>query len=95
VTESEYRQLETAIESYKSQKQRSHYNLVGTVFCILRIYIPFKRKEDYFCSEFVSEQLKKMDSFKLKKEARMYHPTNLAKVLCRQPNLYRVLVNEV
>jgi predicted oxidoreductase len=57
----------TAVENRYSMMAR-HYNLVGTVFCILRIYIPFKKKEDYFCSEFVSEQLKKMDSFKFKKK---------------------------
>lgn len=37
----------------------------------------------------------KMDSFQLKKSARMYHPNNLAKTLSQQKNLYLVLVNEV
>lgn len=77
------------------EKEKFGYNFTGTIFCILHIYLPFKRRYDYFCSEFVSEQLQQLNSFHLKKAARMYVPNNLAKVLSRQPNLYRVLIDEV
>lgn len=95
VTKEEYQQLEETIETYQREKQEFHYNMIGAVLCVLHIYLPVKKKTDYFCSEFVSEQLRKMDSFQLKKSARMYYPNNLAKTLCQQKNLYRVLVNEV
>ena len=95
VTKEEYQQLEKNIEIYQREKQELHYNVPGAILCVLRIYLPVKKKTDYFCSEFVSEQLRKMDSFQLKKSARMYHPNNLAKTLSQQKNLYRVLVNEV
>ena len=63
--------------------------------CVLHIYLPVKQKKRYFCSEFVSEQLREISSLKLKKVPGMYLPNNLAKELIFQKNLYRVLVNEV
>ena len=95
VTEEEYRKLEQVIEQCLREKEELHYNTVGTVFCVLRIYLPVKQKKVYFCSEFVSEQLRNMKSFHLKQAANMYFPNNLAKALCQQENLYRVIVNEV
>ena len=95
VSEKEYRQLEDIIMDCLREKEKFGYNFTGTIFCILHIYLPFKRRYDYFCSEFVSEQLQQLNSFHLKKAARMYVPNNLAKVLSRQPNLYRVLIDEV
>jgi len=95
VTEEEYRNLEQVIERCLQEQEEFHYNTLGTVFCILRIYLPVKQKKVYFCSEFVSEQLRNMKSFHLKQAANMYFPNNLAKALCQQENLYRVMVNEV
>ena len=95
MTKEEYKQLEETIESCIEGKLDTHYNWMGTIFSILHIYFPLKQKHVYFCSEFVSEQLRKMDSFQLKKEAKMYLPSNLAKVLSQQKNLYKVLLNEV
>lgn len=95
VNEEEYKQLEENVEMYKRKKHELHYNLIGAALCVLHIYMPFKKKTDYFCSEFVSDQLRKMNSFQLKRSAGMYHPNNLAKTLIQQKNLYRVLVNEV
>ena len=93
VTEQEYRKVEDNICALK--EKTSHYNLIGVIMSALHIYHPFKKKHHYFCSEFVAEQLRCMESFRLKKEAKMYLPTNLAKVLITQDNLYAVKVNEV
>lgn len=41
-------------------------------------------KKVYFCSEFVSEQLRNMKSLHLKQASNMYFPNNLAKALCQQ-----------
>lgn len=95
VTSQDYTQLEATIRQYQQEKDQRRYNLAGTFFCALRIYMPLKNRDHYFCSEFVSEQLQKMEGFKLRKSARMYLPTSLAKALIQQSNLYRVLVNEV
>jgi hypothetical protein len=95
VTREEYDQIEAGVQAYLERKDEHHYNTVGAVFGILRIYQPFKGPGRYFCSEFVSEQLKKHGSFHLKRTANMYFPTNLARDLTTQDNLYRVLVNEI
>ena len=71
------------------------YPTIRWVLCVLHIYKPSIGKKVYFCSEFVSEQLRALPSFQLKKAANMYLPTNLAKVLAMQKNLYRVYVNQV
>ena len=93
VTEQEYRKIQANIHAFKEVS--SHYNLIGVIISSLHIYLPFKKKHDYFCSEFVAEQLRCIDSFHLKREAKMYLPTNLAKALIMQDNLYSVKVNEV
>ena len=95
VTPEDYRRLKATIENCLKGKETFHYSFIGAIFCVLRIYQPFKKKRHYFCSEFVSEQLRQMESLQLKKAARMYLPTNLAKALSQQKNLHQVLVNRV
>lgn len=87
--------MEETIKRYQQEKEQRRYNLAGTFFCVLHIYMPFKNRNHYFCSEFVSEQLQKMEGFQLKRSARMYLPTSLAKALCQQKNLYQTFVNEI
>ncbi len=93
VTEPEYELLKQNIESISAENVS--YNTLGAVLCVLHIYKPSIGKKVYFCSEFVSEQLRALPSFRLNKAANMYLPTNLAKVLAMQKNLYRVYVNQI
>lgn len=95
ITKEEYKRLENLIETYKKEKGELQYSSIGAIFCVLHIYMPFRKKKTYFCSEFVAEQLRKIESLELKKAPRMYFPNNLAKALAQQKNLYRILVNEV
>lgn len=57
VTEEQYYQLEEAIKDFLKHKDKYRYNFLG-LFAIL-INMPVKRKNHYFCSQFVSEVLKK------------------------------------
>lgn len=93
VTDAEYALLQQNIDELAHGG--AAYNTLGAVLCVLHIYKPFKNRKAYFCSEFVSEQLRALPSFELKKAANMYLPTNLAKVLAMQKNLHRVYVNEI
>lgn len=95
ISDSDDKKLQEVIETYNKEKEQFHYSYLGAIFCVLRIYFPLGDKKHYFCSEFVSEQLKNMESFRLKKSSKMYFPNNLAKALILQKNLYKVLVNEV
>ena len=76
-------------------KQVLSMDNIASLFVLQKATYTLPVAYDYFCSEFVSEQLQQLNSFHLKKAARMYVPNNLAKVLSRQPNLYRVLIDEV
>lgn len=95
ITQEEYETLHSNMKKYLSAKNKTAYNYTGAVLGTLKIYVPFKRRNHYFCSEFVSENLRNLPSFQLKKKANMYLPTGLAKSLIRQSNLCRVLVNEI
>lgn len=95
VTAEEYSQLETVIQKYLNEQKSFRYNIVGAIFSVFHIYMPIKSKKVYFCSEFVAEELRSLKSFRLKKAANMYLPTNLAKALIMQDNLYKVFVNKV
>lgn len=95
VSQEDYQKLQKTIQNYLEEKESYHYSYIGALLCILHIYLPWKQQKHYFCSEFVSEQIRQMESFKLKRAPGMYLPGNLAKALGQQKNLYRVLVNEV
>lgn len=95
VTEEEYDRIRQSIQLYAKEKTVYRYNLVGVIFSALHIYMPVKTGRVYFCSEFVTEQLKTIKDIRLGQSANMYLPSNLAKALIRQKNLYRVLVNEI
>lgn len=93
VSDRDYIQLKNTISEMKKEKNTYRYNYIGVLFSTFHIYMPIKTKKVYFCSEFVSEELIKMDSIHLKRKANMYLPTNLAKSLILNENLEKVLVN--
>ncbi len=95
ITEEEYRQVERNITIYRNKASETQYNLLGAVLGALHIYRPLKPRGTWFCSEFVSEQLRKLPSFRLNMQANMYMPTYLAKALIQQEHLIEVKVNEV
>lgn len=95
ITEEEYQQVQRNIEVYQKQAAATRYNLLGAILSPLKIYRPLKPERTYFCSEFVSEQLRSLPSFHLKMRPNMYLPTYLAKALIQQDNLLNVKVNEV
>ena len=95
ISEEDYRKLEDTKHSCIENQDKLGYNLIGAVFSVFHIYMPFKSKKLFFCSEFVSGQIREMESFRMKKTANMYLPTNLAKTLIKQKNLYHVFVNEI
>lgn len=95
VDKEDYCKIAQTIKQYKEQKSSFRYNLMGAIFSILHLYFPIRNKKVYFCSEFVTEQLKKIQGIELKQSANMYLPTHLAKALISQKNLSRVIVNEI
>ncbi|WP_125570677.1 hypothetical protein [Lacticaseibacillus songhuajiangensis] len=95
VPEADYHRVQSALKHFAKNKQIYRYNMLGAILSVFHIYLPSHSKKIYFCSEFVSNQLRHLKSFNLKRSSTVYLPTNLAKALIKQPNLSRVLVDEV
>lgn len=95
VSKAEYACIQETLLEHAEKKSSYRYNLIGAVFGAMHIYMPIKTKRTYFCSEFVTEQLKKIHDIQLKRSPKMYLPSNLSKALVRQKNIDRILVNEV
>ncbi len=77
VTEEVYEQVKKMVYEYKARKSILKYSTLGLVMCFLRI--PFKRKNHYFCSQFVAEVLHKCKVLKLKKQSTLYFPKDISK----------------
>ncbi len=65
VTEEQYYNLQAAVEDFLKDKEKYRYNFLG-LFAIL-LNKPIKRKNHYFCSQFVSEVLIKGSVYQAKK----------------------------
>jgi hypothetical protein len=65
VTEEQYVNLKETIEEFISEREKYRYNFLG-LFAIL-LNRPIKRKNHYFCSQFVSEVLIKGDIYESEK----------------------------
>jgi hypothetical protein len=75
VTEDQYYNLQKAVEDFLRDKDKYRYNLLG-VFSIL-LNRPIKRKYHYFCSQFVSEVLKKGSVYESDKAPELTVPSDL------------------
>lgn len=77
VTEEIYEQVKKMVYEYKVRKSILKYSTLGLIMCFLRI--PIKRKNRYFCSQFVAEVLQKCEVLKLKKKSSLYFPKDISK----------------
>ncbi len=77
VTEQTYNHVKALVLTYKARKEKLKYSTFGLVMSFLRI--PFKRKNRYFCSQFVAEVLQKSQVLKLKKRSTFYFPEDITK----------------
>lgn len=78
VSEKVYKSVKRIIQFYVNRRHKLSYSRVGLVFGLLRI--PFKRKNNYFCSQFVAEVLKRAKAAKLKKFTVLYMPGDFKKL---------------
>ena len=76
VTERDYRRTVRLLDYMKRHASNYHYNLFGTVLCVLRI--SRSRRAKFFCSEFVSEMLQRSGAVRLPKPASLMRPGDLA-----------------
>ena len=78
VSERVYNAVRRILNKFKRRKHDKFYKRFGLVMILLRI--PFKRKNGYFCSQFVAEVLKKAKAARLKKFTVFYMPGDFKKL---------------
>ena len=78
VTEQKYASVKQRIEQFIARKADLRYTRLGLVLSLFRI--PFKRRNHYFCSQFVAETLQHTQTAKLRKSSSLYLPGDLRKV---------------
>lgn len=77
VPEKTYNNVKALVMTYKARKEQLKYSTLGLVLCFLRI--PYKRKNRYFCSQFVAEVLHKAQVLRLKKKSTLYFPKDISR----------------
>lgn len=77
VSENVYNKLKEEVTTYIERKGELKYSTLGLVMCFLKI--PYKRKNKYFCSQFVAEVMHRCDALKLNKKSSLYFPKDFLK----------------
>ena len=77
VPEKTYYNVKKLVLSYKARKEKLKYSTLGLVCCFLKI--PLKRKNKYFCSQFVAEVLQQSKILRLKKKSTLYFPKDISR----------------
>ena len=75
VPESTYEAIQEEIGRFLAEREQYRYSRIGVLLCLL--YIPYKFKSSYFCSQFVAEVLAKAGAIELKKKESLYLPGQL------------------
>ena len=78
VSEKIYEAVKTALAEHEKQATRYRYTVFGMILSLLRI--TYKRKNRYFCSQFVSEMLEKAQAVPLHKPSARYLPDDFMKM---------------
>ena len=78
VSETVYETVKRMVQIRAQQKKYLRYSRIGVVMCLMGI--PFKRKNHYFCSQFVAETLHRSEALKLKKCCSLYFPGDFHKL---------------
>lgn len=91
ITEEQYEQLKSSILEFERRKELYNYNLIGLIFCMLRL--SKKRRDKYFCSEFIAEVLSDANIIKLERKKSRYLPIHLEKQLALLPAVVQVSNN--
>ncbi len=78
VTEKQYADLVDCIEVFKKNRDCYKYSALGLLFCHLGI--PVKRKDKYFCAQFVAEAMRMADIPFLDKHTTLVRPHDFLEV---------------
>lgn len=91
VTEEQYQALQNYVGGFTKEKDKYRYNFLGLYGILLNL--PFKRKNYYFCSQFISEALIKSKVLEHKKAPELTRTDDLYSIKNREV-LYEGFVNQ-
>lgn len=91
VTEEQYCELQDYVNRFSREKEKYKYNFLG--LCGILFNKPLKRKNYYFCSQFISEALIKSRVLEHKKAPELTRTDDLYRIKNREI-LYEGFVNE-
>ena len=78
VTEEHYQHIKEILRTFVERKSSLQYTKLGVLLSLLRI--PHKRKNKYFCSQFVAEVLKDSQCAIISKHPSLYMPKDISKL---------------
>ncbi len=93
ISKEAYERIKEAIAKFEEKKDKLCYSNLGLVCCFFQI--PYKKKDYYFCSQFVVEMLQLAGEIKLKKKASLYMPHQLLKEIKKQLCVREVVYNPI
>lgn len=93
VGERVYRLLLEKLEGMYRQRERYHYNLLGTVTAYF--HLPLRRQWHYFCSEFVAEVLTESGALPLGKDASLARPMDLYALMAPEELVMKGVVGDL
>lgn len=76
VSEDVYDELKKNVLKYKENRTNLKYSTMGLVMCFIKV--PYRRRNHYFCSQFVAEVLQESGVLQLKKKSCLYFPKDIA-----------------
>ena len=74
-----YRHIKKLLHSYAARKQQLRYSKLGLVLSLM-LRIPYKRRDHYFCSQFVAEVLQRGHAANLPRKSMLYFPKDFSKL---------------
>ena len=74
-----YRRIKKMLLAYAARKQQLRYTQLGLVLALM-LRIPYKRRDHYFCSQFVAEVLQRGRAAHLPRKSMLYFPKDFHKL---------------
>ena len=78
VSSETYQTARQILLSFQQNRENLHYSRLGVVIGLL-LRLPFRRKNHYFCSQFVADVLKHCQALRLEKDSTLYLPKDFSR----------------
>lgn len=93
VSDQAYAWIQLMIQRFQDCRGYFKYTRLGVLCCAIRL--PFRRKNHYFCSQFVAEALQLSGALRLKKPAYSYLPDQFCNELEKNRNVVQMIYNVI